>query len=303
MSIRVNPSLSGDLISGLNLNQQTINTTLQEMSTGKDVNSLGDNPGAAAALVTNDAQSAEMDQFQSNISSVQGLLQTGDSTMSSVVNLMNKAISLGVEGANGTLSDSDRQSVASAMSGILQQMVGLANTNYQGNYIFAGTETGTQPFALDSASPDGVTYSGNTNVNSVQLATGESMSVNVPGSQIFQNSAGDVFGALTQMITALQTNTGIDTANTALENAFNVVNSQRTFYGNGESELNTVSSFLSQEQVELSQQQTDLVGADMGQVASNYSQAQVQRQALLDASGQVLGESTLFDYLSGVTSG
>lgn len=302
MSMRVNPNLSTDLISGLNTNQQTIDTALQAMSTGKDVNSLGDNPGAAAALVTNDAQTAETDQFQSNISSVQGLLSTGDSTMNSVVNLMNQAVSLGVEGANGTLSDSDRQSVASEMSGILQQMVGLANTTYQGNYIFAGTNTSTQPFTVDSAAPDGVTYSGNTDVNSVELAPGQNMSVNVPGSQIFQNSSGDVFGALTQMITALQTNTGISAANTALENAFNVVNSQRTFYGNGGAELNSVTSFLSQEQVELSQQQTDLVGADMGQVTSDYSQAEVQRQALLDASGQVLGQSTLFDYLSGFTS-
>jgi len=297
MSIRVDPSLSGELIAGINTNQQEVNVDLQQLSTGKAVNSLGDNPAAAAALVGNDTESAQVDQFQSNISSVQGLLQVGDSTMSSVVNLMTQAISLGIEGSNGTLSQSDRAAVASQMSGILQQMVGLANTTYQGNYIFAGTETQTEPFTVDASAPDGVTYNGNTDVNSVQLSNGQSLAINVPGSQLFQNSSGDIFGALNQMITALQSNTGFDAANTALENAFNAINAQRVFYGNGGAELNTVTSFLSQEKIELSTQQTNLVGADMGEVASNYSQAEVQQQALLAASGKILSEPTLFDYL------
>jgi len=297
MSIRVDPSLSGELIAGINTNQQEVNTDLQQLSTGKSVNSLGDNPAAAAALVGNDAETAQVDQFQSNISSVQGLLQVGDSTMSSVVNLMTQAISLGIEGSNGTLSQSDRQSVASQMTGILQQMVGLANTTYQGNYIFAGTDTQTEPFTVDASAPDGVAYNGNTEVNSVQLSDGQSLPINVPGSQLFQNSSGDIFGALNQMITALQSNTGFDAANTALENAFNAINGQRVFYGNGGAELNTVTSFLSQEKIELSTQQTTLVGADMGEVTSNYSQAEVQQQALLAASGKILAEPTLFDYL------
>jgi flagellar hook-associated protein 3 FlgL len=297
MSIRVNPNLSGELIVGINDNQQQVAIDLQQLSTGKAVNSLGDNPAAAAALVGNDAQSAEVDQFQSNISSVQGLLQVGDSTMSSVVNLMTKAISLGVEGANGTLSASDRQAIASQMSGILEQMVGLGNTTYQGNYIFAGTETQTAPFTLDPNAADGVTYSGNSGVNSVQLSTGQSLAINVPGSQLFQNASGDVFGALSQMIAALQSGSGFDTANTALENAFNVINAQRVFYGNGGAELNTATLFLSQEKVELTRQQTSLIGADMAAVASNYSQAEVQQQALFAASGKVLSQATLFDYL------
>jgi len=297
MSTRVDPNLSGELIAGINNNQQEVNVDLQELSTGKAVNSLGDNPAAAAALVGNDAETAQVDQFQSNISSVQGLLQVGDSTMSSVVNLMTQAISLGVEGSNGTLSASDRQAVASQMTGILQQMVGLANTTYQGNYIFAGTETQTAPFAVDPTAADGVTYNGNTDVNSVELSTGQTMAINVPGSQLFQNASGDVFGALNQMITALQSDSGFDAANAALENAFNAINAQRVFYGNGGAELDTVTSFLSQEKVELTSQQTNLIGADMGAVASNYSQAEVQQQALLAASGKIIGQATLFDYL------
>ena len=172
------------------------------------MNALGDNPAAASALVGNDSETAQVDQFQSNVSSLQGLLQVGDSTMSSVVNLMTQAISLGIEGANGTLSDADRQAIASQLTGIQQQMLGLANTTYEGNYISGGTEDQTAPFTADPTAPDGVTYNGNTSVNSVQLSTGQSMAINVPGSQLFQNPSGDIFGALNQMITALQSEHG-----------------------------------------------------------------------------------------------
>jgi len=296
-ALRVDPNLSTELLAGINNNQQEISVDLQELSTGKAVNSLGQGPAAAASLVVNDAQTAQVDQYQSDISGLQALLQVGDSTMSSVVNLMNQAISLGVEGANGTLSSSDRQALASQLSGILQQMVGLANTTYQGNYIFSGTNDQTAPFTIDASAPDGVTYNGNTDVNSVQISNGQTLPVNVPGSQIFQNSSGDVFGALSQMITALQSNSGIAAANASLENAFNTVNAQRVFYGNGGAELNTATTFLNQEQVDLSSQQNSLVGADLGAVASDYSQAEVQQQALLTASGKILSEPTLFDYL------
>lgn len=298
MTVRVDPNISAELIAGINQNQSEINTDLEELATGQAVNSLGDNPAAAAELVGNETQSAETDQYLENISGVQGLLQTGDSTMSSAVNLLTQAISLGVEGANGTLSSTDRQSIAQQMSGIMQQMIGLANTTYQGNYIFAGTNDQTAAYTANAAAPDGVTYNGNTGVNSVQLSSGESIAINVPGSQIFQNSGGDVFGALNQMISALQSGTGIAAANTSLDDAFNELNAQRVFYGNGLQQLDTAQSFLNQENVELTQEQTSLVGADMATVASNYSQAEVQQQALLDASGQVLSQKTLFDYLS-----
>jgi flagellar hook-associated protein 3 FlgL len=297
MSLRVDPNLAPEFLLGINLNQQTISTVLEEMATGRSVNSLGDNPAAAAGLVGNQTESAQVDQFLQNISGVQGQLQIGDSTMSSAVNLMTQAVSLGLEGANGTLSQADRQAIAEQMTGILNQMVGLGNTTYQGNYIFAGTANQTAPFTLDSASADGVTYNGNSGVNTIQLANGQSMPINVPGNQIFMNPNGDVFGALTQMIIALQTDTGLDTADAALDTAFSQLNTQRVFYGNGLKQLETASSYLSQEKVDLSQQQDSLVGADMAKVASDYSQAEVQQQALLTASGKILGQPTLFDYL------
>jgi len=125
------------------------------------------------------------------------------------------ALALATEGANGTLSDANRQAVADQLIGIRDQVLSLANQTYQGSYVFAGTASSTQPFVLDATQPDGVKYNGNTHVNSVTISQGHTIPVNVPGSQIFTNPAGDVLGSLNGLITALQTNTGLPAANTA----------------------------------------------------------------------------------------
>jgi flagellar hook-associated protein 3 FlgL len=297
MAFRVNPDLSTDLLSSIQLSQSQVNAALQQIATGRRVNSLSDDPAASAAVMFNHAQSANADQYLSNINTMQGLFQITDSTLSSAVNLMAHAVQLGVQGANGTLNDSDRQAIATEVSGLQQQMLSLSNLSYQGSYVFAGTNVHTQPFTLDPNSASGVTYSGNTNVNSVDLLNGQQMTTNVPGSQIFLNPAGSIFGTLQNLLTALQTNTNIGAASTALQTAASQLYSQRVFYGNGMQQMESATLFLNQEKVELSTQENTLVGADLAKAATNLTQAQASSSAVLTATGKILNRNTLFDYL------
>ena len=116
------------------------------MSTGRSVNNLSDNPAAAAALVDNDALSSENDQFLTNVSDVQGKLQAADSALNNAEQILTTAITVGTEGANGTMSAADRQALAQQVQGLQQQMLSLANTAYQGVYVFAGTNVTAAPF-------------------------------------------------------------------------------------------------------------------------------------------------------------
>jgi len=147
--MRVNPNITADILTAIWQTQEQENTALQQVSTGRRVNVPSDDPAAAAALVGNLTSSAQNDQYLQNTSSVEGMLQTADSTLSSVVSVLNQAISLGVQGANGTLSPSDQQGIAQQVIGIQSQVLQLANTSYQGIYIFAGTATTTPPFVAD----------------------------------------------------------------------------------------------------------------------------------------------------------
>lgn len=297
MGIRVNPNILPDLVASIEQAQQEAQTATQQMATGRSVNSLSDNPAAAAALVGNDALTSENDQYLTNLTDLQGKFQAADSALNSAVQLMTTAISVGTEGANGTLSTADRQAIAQQVQGLQQQMLALANTSYEGTYIFSGTNVTTQPFAQNSTSSSGVQYDGNDGVTTVQIGEGQSMRTNLGGDQIFTNANGNVFQALNDLANALNSGTGIDAANSEVQQAFSQLTTQRVFYGNALSQVQNSQNYLNQEQVDLSTQQNQLVGANMTQVVANESQSQTAEQAALSATAQILSLPTLLSYI------
>lgn len=296
--MRINPDILPDLLAALNDNQQQINDDLEQISSGRSVNQPSDNPAAAAALVVNADQTSQANQFLSSISTVSGELQSADSTLNSVTTALQQAISLGVEGANGTLNASDQQALAVQVQGIQSQLVNLANLAYQGNYVFAGTATSTPPYVLDSTSSSGVTYQGNSGVNSITIGNQYTVQTNLPGSQLFSSSSNDVFQAIQDLITGLQSGnaTAISTAVGELTNASNYIDQQRVFYGNTISQLNAQTTYLNSETTQLSQQQNTLGAANMPAVISNLESAQVSRQATLESMSNTL-QNNLFNYL------
>ncbi len=296
--MRINPNITSDILNAISQAELQQQKAVQEVATGKRVNVPSDDPAAAAELVQNLALSSQTDQYLQNTSSVEGLLQTADSALSSVVTALNQAIGLGVQGSTGTLSSSNRQAVVQQLQGVFAQVVQLANSSYEGSYIFAGTATTAPPYVLDPTQTDGVTYNGNTGVNSVDIANGRSIQVNVPGTQVFQSPGGDVMGSLQQLITALQSGntTASGTATTQLKTALDSLSQQRVFYGNAINQLTSNQSFLQQEKVNLQTQQNDLVGIDPAQAATNLSQAEMAYNSGLAAAAKVLPPS-LMDYL------
>ncbi|HTB93553.1 MAG TPA: flagellar hook-associated protein FlgL [Candidatus Sulfotelmatobacter sp.] len=296
MAIRLNPDLLPSLLASIQDSKQNEAVATQELASGRSVNQLSDNPVAAAALVQNHDQAGADGQFLQNLSTLQSKYQVADSTLGDVVSALTRALSLGTEGANGTLNSADRQAIAGEVQGLLNQTVSLANASYQGTFLFAGTKVSTQPFTLDPTT-NVVTYNGNSATTSVELSNGDSISANLPGNQLFQNASGSVTGALQDLYNALTTGTNIPASVTEVQNALNQVNQQRVFYGNNLNQISLSESFLNQDQLNLSQQENSLVGADLATVATNFAQAQVANQATLNATAKVLGLPTLLDFL------
>ena len=141
-------------------------------------------------------------------------------------------------------------------------------------------------------------YVGNSSVNSVQVGDSMSVATNLPGDQLF-TSGTNVIGSLSGLITALQSGTSaqIATATAAVSTALNSVGQERVPLDNSISQLNSQESYLSQETLTLSTQQTTLVGASLATSATNLAQAEIANNAVLAAAAKVLPQ-TLLNYLS-----
>ena len=294
--MRVNPDLSSTLLASLAENRRREDEALREVSSGQKLNSISEDPAAVASLIGNRMQSSATDQFLQNISNLRSSLQVADSTLNSVILALTRAISLGTEGANGTLTLEDRQAIAEEVKGLQDQLLSLANTSFQSVYLFAGTAVTSLPFTADASSTSGVSYVGNTGVNAVEITEGQAVPVNLPGSQIFTQPGNDVFQALHDLAQALDSGGDIEGATQEVQQAFNFVNTQRSFYGSTLARLNTAELFLNQEKLELSTSESNLLGADMAEAASNLVQAENTLNATL-AAGARISQLSLLDYL------
>jgi flagellar hook-associated protein 3 FlgL len=296
--MQINPNATPDILADLQQSQSTLNTALQQVATGLSVNVPSDNPAASAAMVQNTIETGNVDQYTKNISTVLASVESASSVLSNVVTALTQAVSLGTEGANGTNTTSNLQAIATQVQGVLSTIVSEANTSVAGAYLFGGTGSST-PYTADTSSSTGYTYNGNTDETSVVVGDSLSVQVNLPGSQIFSDTSNNILGALSSLVTALQSGdtSGIETATNSLTSAIAFVGKQQAFYGNAENQLNSQDTFLQQETVTLASQATNLVGINLATAAANLSQAETENSAALAATAKVL-PNTLLSYLS-----
>lgn len=293
--MRINPNPTDDILAALNMTNERQQQFLLQLSTGKRVNQPSDDPAAAAIYTGNVDVETRLDQYLQSVASVRALNQTADAALGSMVTALNQAISLGTEAANGTMSQQDIAAILKVVQGVMNNVVQLANTSFHGTYIFAGTASTAVPFTL---TPTGVTYNGNDGVNTVAIADGRNITINVPGDQLFQQPGSGVLDSLQQLINALQAGdyAAIGTATTAVGTALTYLSAQRAFYGNNLNQLNGDEQALQQQNLTLKTQDNNLVGVDLAKAASDLVQAQTTHQAALAAAGKVL-QPTLLDYL------
>ena len=235
--MRVNPFYISNLVTALDQTQSTQQQLTQQLSSGVRVNSLSDDPVAAGSNVLLLNQIQKDDSFSLSSSLVSGQLKIADTALGSVVSQLTQAISLATSGNNGSLNDSQRQAIAQQLAGIRDEIQSLANSAYQGQYIFAGGQSGTAPFATDeSTSPATTTYNGDTNVNYLQTPNGQTIQLNIPGSQIFTaGGTNDVFAALNNLINDFTSGLSVTASAgdlTSLNTALNYVSQQRVVLDN-----------------------------------------------------------------------
>jgi flagellar hook-associated protein 3 FlgL len=299
--MRVDPFYVLNLSSALDQTQASQEQLTQELSSGLRVTSIGDDPVAAAQNVQLLNTIQQDDSFTQTTSLTQGMLQVTDSALGSVVTQLNQALSLADQANNGTLNSSDLKAISNQIAGIRDEVLSLANTDYQGQYVFGGSQTGTTPFTLNSSTtPATVTYNGDSDVNTLVSPTGQSIQLNVPGNQIFTSATANVLGTLNNLVADYATGTaGSGVADTAaLNTALNFVSQQRVTIDNSITRLTSASGAATEEATQLTAVQTNLMQADIAGVSTQLSLAQSQQSALVEVIAS-LGQGSLFDKLEG----
>lgn len=165
--------------------QVAVDKTNQQISSGKRVLSPADDPVAATAILMLNQELARTSQFTKNIDTADNNLSLEDTTLQSVVSLVQRLKELAVSAGNtAVLTPSDYKAMAAEVDSRLGELMNLQNTrNASGQYIFAGFQSETQPFVNNGGG--NYTYLGDEGQLSVQASTTVTVAVSDSGKRVF----------------------------------------------------------------------------------------------------------------------
>jgi len=190
-------------LTALNQLESNISTTQNGISTGLAFTTASENPVGAGLVAGYNQVLAQSQQYTSNGQSATGSLNTEDSALTQLQSQLQSLRDLALEANNATESPSDLSAIATQVQQIQGSILSLANTqDGEGNYIFAGYSTQTQPFAQTAT---GATYSGDQGQRQVQIGAGQTVVVGDNGDLLFNQVKS---GNGTFNVTAAGANTG-----------------------------------------------------------------------------------------------
>lgn len=285
----------------------------QQIASGRRVVNPSDDPQAASRAVGVDQSKAMTQQFaDSRVSARNSLAQT-ESILNSVSDAVTSAKTLLIQASSDTLSDVDRESIASELKGVYETMIGQANaTDGNGRYLFGGYADNAPPFVKDA---DGnVQYKGDSNAREQRVDASRLMPVTENGESIFQSvSSGspqtdpDLFRTMENAIDVLE-NPPSDAAGVTkraetlqasmreLDDGLDNVLSVRASVGARLNELDVIDAVGGNRMLNYEQTLSDLVDLDYASAISEYSLRQIGLQASQKAFVDIKGMS-LFDFM------
>ncbi|HUA08810.1 MAG TPA: flagellin hook IN motif-containing protein [Candidatus Acidoferrales bacterium] len=177
----------------------------QELSTGISLNEPSDDPLLIAQDLSVRNDSAVTTQVGQNLTGLNDLLSTTDSTLSNLTNILQSARNLAIEGASDVITPAQRSQIGDQINQLLEETIGLANTQYDGKFIFSGTAAppGSSLVQAVGDPPTAVETANNIVQQSEELPNGQLVPTNVTLQQAFNldasNGSPSVFDMLIRL--------------------------------------------------------------------------------------------------------
>lgn len=165
--------------------QVAIDKTTQQINSGKRVLSPSDDPVAATSILSLNQELARTTQFNKNIDMAVNNLNLEETTLQSVMNLLQGLRERAVSAGNtAVLTSSDYKAIAAEVDSRMGELLNLQNSrNASGQFIFAGFQSGTQPFVSDGGG--NYSYQGDEGQLRLQASTTVTVAVNDSGKKLF----------------------------------------------------------------------------------------------------------------------
>lgn len=149
-----NKMMTNNMLSNINGNKKNMSALEQKYSTGLEIQRPSDDPIVAVRALKLRTNLTELTQYyKKNIPDAMSWMETTESALKVTSEIITQIHTYCVQGANDTLTEKDRNSIASNLSELKQQIYQEGNSNYAGRYLFTGYKTST-PLVFDGEEHD-----------------------------------------------------------------------------------------------------------------------------------------------------
>lgn len=284
-----NSLLQQRIISNLQANMSSLAQVQMQMSSGKQFQTMGENPVGGAQILSADRALRALDQYRRNTNDAQTRSDAEESVLNQLTDLLSRAKVLATQEGTSTSSAQTHAAAASEVQQIIGQVIQLGNTQVGNQYLFAGTQTG-QPFDANG------TYSGDNGQHQAEIGQGYLITTNHNGQDLLVNSG--VLSSLQGLLTQLQGGTPVSIAGTItnLDSAFTNVQTMLSTTG---ARSNAFASALQNDdalQTTLQQTESSVQDTDVAAASVQLATTQTAMQAALLSASRILSLS-LADYL------
>jgi flagellar hook-associated protein 3 FlgL len=292
---------SASAMNALSAQAAQLNT---EISTNSKVNAPSDDPLAWSQLQNIAQQNADGTAYASNVSLAQSLLQQSDTTLGNISTQLQQAQTLAVQAGSGTMTDTDRQNIATQLQSVLDQLVGLANTtDARGQPLYAGA-TGDSAVTVNTDGSVGFTGTGDP--ASMPIGDNQQIQPTDSAQHVFtvtrsDGTTTDIFSVVSTLMNALKTGgsgvtAAIGQATDDLKASITQIGTAQASVGAREARLNLQSTQLTSAATDREATRSSLQDPDVTTVVTNLQKISTALSAA-QASFTKLSGLSLFDYL------
>jgi flagellar hook-associated protein 3 FlgL len=293
---------TASVLGSINSIQDQLANTQEQLSTGLSINQPSDNPYGASLAVQLKNELSGLSNYNSSITDGTAWASAADTSMQNIMSMLQRAQELTVQASNGTLSSTDLSATADEIDQLSDAIKQEANTQYNGQYIFSGTATGTAPYS----SSTGDVYQGNTSAVTRQIGPNSTLQVNVDLSSVLGSGSSANDGKLLNTLSSISADlrsgsSGIADLSsnqlTNLQNSLNGLTQVQANVGATENRLTLASDRIQGLQNTDTQALSNDEDVNMAQAMTTYSNQQTAFEAALKAGANIV-QSSLMDFLS-----
>ncbi|MGD0797056.1 MAG: flagellin [Acidobacteriaceae bacterium] len=239
--------------------EMNLQNTLLQLSTGLKINSGSDDAAGLSIASGLGANIAALTQSSQNASNGVGLLQTADGALSQVTTLLNRAVTLATEAANGNLTAAQSTAANTEFQSILAEITKIGSTtNFNGVAVFSANP-------LTTFTSDGTAGGAHTTSTAVGALSATTLALNADD----LTSVADAAAALTDVTAAI-----------------NTVSATRGALGASVNQLTADSNVENTEVTNLTSAQNNVQNADIGKTVAKMTQYSVLQQTGMAALSQ-----------------